>query len=85
MWDRSSPVRLALPLLPLERGRIVRQFYRRSGMGRGCGTPFDINGAFRGGRVVECPNASTSDAESTADLAAWAVVVSSQLLMWLSI
>ncbi|RRT66785.1 hypothetical protein B296_00019512 [Ensete ventricosum] len=49
-------------------------------MGRRCGTPFGINGAWRRSRVVQCPDASTSDAKFAADLVARADVVSSQLL-----
>ncbi|RRT57079.1 hypothetical protein B296_00027581 [Ensete ventricosum] len=81
LWERSSLVRLALSLSSLGRGRVVRWSYRCSGMGRGCGASCGINGAWRRSRVVQCPDASTSNAESTADLAARADVVSSHTLM----
>ncbi|RWW71377.1 hypothetical protein BHE74_00020887 [Ensete ventricosum] len=81
LWEGSLFVRLALPLSSLGHDRVVRWTCRCSGMGRGRGVPYGINGAWSW--VVLYPSASTSDAQYAANLVAWTDMASSQALMWL--
>ncbi|RWV89843.1 hypothetical protein GW17_00047991 [Ensete ventricosum] len=46
LWEGSLFVRLALPLSSLGHDRVVRWTCRCSGMGRGRGVPYGINGAW---------------------------------------